>query len=77
MGSMPSFTAKNKIIDHRLRPESSAANAWNLNLNDGNMNNNTKTQNQRLVRPVSAYCKETYHNKNNKKDSNGNIREYI
>ena len=57
--------------------ENSSTNAWNLNLGNMNQNNNNKTQNQGLVRPVSAYCKETYHNKNNKKDSNGNIREYI
>ena len=57
--------------------ENSSTNAWNLNLGNMNQNLNNKTQTQRLVRPVSAYCKETYHNKNNKKDSNGNIREYI
>ena len=59
MGSVPSFTAKNKIIDHRLRPESSAANAWNLNLNDGNTNNwNTKASNTNRVRAVSALFTE-------------------
>lgn len=34
--------------------EYSATNAWNLNLNDGNANNNTKATNQNRVRPVSA-----------------------
>ena len=57
--------------------ENSSTNAWNLNLGNMNQNNNNKTQYQRLVRPVSAYCKETCHNKITKKDSNGNIREYI
>ena len=57
--------------------ENSSTYAWILHLGYMNQNLNNKTQTQRLVRPVSAYCKETYHNKNNKKDSNGNIREYI
>ena len=47
--------------------ENSSTNAWNLNLGNMNQNNNNKAQYQRRVRPVSAYCKETYHNKNNKK----------
>ena len=34
--------------------ENSATNAWNLNLNNGNANNNTKATNQNRVRPVSA-----------------------
>lgn len=29
--------------------------AWNLNLNDGNMNNNTKAVNKNSVRAVSAF----------------------
>ena len=60
MGFMPSFTAKNKIINHRLRPtENSATNAWNLNLNDGNTNNwNTKASNTNRVRAVSALFTE-------------------
>lgn len=60
MGSMPSFTAKSKKIDHRLRPtENSATNAWNLNLNDGNANNwNTKASNTNRVRAVSALFTE-------------------
>ena len=32
----------------------SATNAWNLNLNNGNANNNTKATNQNRVRAVSA-----------------------
>lgn len=58
---MPSFTAKNKIIDHRLRPtESSAANAWNLNLDDGNTYDwNTKASNTNRVRAVSALFTES------------------
>ena len=47
--------------------EYSSTNAWYLNLGYMYQNNYNKAQNQRLVRPVSAYCKETYHNKNNKK----------
>lgn len=60
MGPMPSFTAKSKIIGHRLRPtENSATNAWNLNLNDGNTNNwNTKASNTNRVRAVSALFTE-------------------
>ncbi len=39
----------------RLRAtEYSANNAWNLNLNNGNMNNNTKASNTNRVRAVSA-----------------------
>lgn len=38
--------------------ENSATNAWNLNLNNGNMNNNTKASNQNRVRAVSALCAE-------------------
>ena len=55
MGRVPSFTVKNKTIRHRWRgTENDAANAWNLNLNNGNMNNNTKATNRNRVRPVSA-----------------------
>ena len=54
---MPSFMAKSKIIRRRLRAEYSATNAWNLNLNNGNMNNNTKASNTNRVRPVSALVK--------------------
>ena len=69
MGFMPSLTAKNKIIDHRLRPESSAANAWNLNLNDGNTNPwNTKVSNANRVRAVSALFTE------NRNVTNDNIQ---
>nr|DAF23107.1 MAG TPA: hypothetical protein [Caudoviricetes sp.] len=39
--------------------QNSANNAWNLNLNDGNMNNNWKFY-QNRVRPVSALIKKTY-----------------
>ena len=34
--------------------EYSATNAWNLNLNNGNVNNNTKASNTNRVRAVSA-----------------------
>lgn len=39
--------------------EYSATNAWNLNLNDGNANNNTKATNTNRVRPVSALLQIT------------------
>lgn len=36
--------------------ENSATNAWNLNLNDGNLNNwNTKVTNSNYVRAVAAF----------------------
>lgn len=56
MGLILSFIVKNKTIRQSLRPtENSATNAWNLNLNDGNLNNwNTKASNKGRVRPVSA-----------------------
>lgn len=60
MEHIPSFTVKNKIICHRCEPtENSATNAWNLNLNDGNANNNTKASNKKRVRAVSALLTET------------------
>ena len=37
--------------------ESSAAHAWNLNLNDGNATGGTKATNQNRVRPVSAFLR--------------------
>lgn len=57
---MPSFTAKNKIINPQIAAtENSATNAWNLNLNDGNTNNwNTKASNTNRVRAVSALFTE-------------------
>lgn len=39
--------------------EYSATNAWNLNLSNGNMNNNTKASNRNRVRAVSALLTET------------------
>nr|DAJ64901.1 MAG TPA: hypothetical protein [Caudoviricetes sp.] len=55
--------------------QNSADNAWNLNLSDGNMNNNYKF-NQNRVRPVSALIKKTYSKKVIKKgkDRNGRFR---
>ena len=47
--------------------ENSSADAWGLKLGNMAQYEYGKAQFQRLVRPVSAYCKETYHNKNNKK----------
>ena len=38
--------------------EYSATNAWNLNLSNGNMNNNTKASNRNRVRAVSALLTE-------------------
>ena len=38
--------------------EYSATNAWNLNLNNGNVNNNTKASNTNRVRAVSALLTE-------------------
>ena len=57
---MPSFTAKNKIINHRLRPtEGSATSAWYLNLGDGYTGNwNAKASNTNRVRAVSALFTE-------------------
>lgn len=37
--------------------------AWNLNLNNGNANNNTKATNQNRVRPVSALFQMNRHTK--------------
>ena len=67
---MPSFTAKNKIINHRLRPtELSAANAWYLNLDDGYTNGwITKASNTIRVRAVSALFTE------NRNVTNDNIQ---
>lgn len=66
---MPSFTAKNKIIDHRLRPtENSATNAWNLNLNDGTNYWITKASDTGRVRAVSALFTE------NRNVTNDNIQ---
>jgi hypothetical protein len=48
-----------KEQDNVVITQSSATNAWNLNLNDGNVNNNYKF-NQNRVRPVSALIKKTY-----------------
>ena len=54
-GLLPSFMEKDNVVI----TQNSANNAWNLNLNDGNMNNNWKF-NQNRVRPVSALIKKTY-----------------
>lgn len=70
MGFMPSFTAKNKIINHRLRPtENSATNAWYLYLNDGNTGNwGAKASSTLRVRAVSALFTE------NRNVTNDNIQ---
>ena len=51
-GGLLSFTAMSKEM--ACRTENSAANAWNLNLSNGNMNNDGKSTNQHRVRAVSA-----------------------
>lgn len=44
----------------RRSSEYSDANAWNLNLNDGNLNTwNNKSQNKNHVRPVSALIRRS------------------
>ena len=53
MGHPLSFRVKNKAV--MTTTENSATNAWNLNFNNGNQNNNTKSTNQYRVRPVSAF----------------------
>ena len=67
---MPSFTAKNKIIDHRLRPtEISATIAWFLDLSDGRTNGwYTKASSTSRVRAVSALFTE------NRNVTNDNIQ---
>lgn len=47
--------------------EYSATNAWNLNLNNGNANNNTKATNQNRVRAVSAPLQKTKYTKIDKR----------
>lgn len=53
MGHPLSLRVKNKAA--MTTTENSAQNAWNLNFNNGNQNNNDKSSNQYRVRPVSAY----------------------
>lgn len=55
---------KNKII--RRSTENSSSNAWNLNLNDGNLNNWNDKKNSNKVRPVSALIRKT-ENQNKRK----------
>ena len=43
------------------RTEYSANNAWNLNFNNGNANNNTKAADKIRVRPVSALLQTAIH----------------
>ena len=57
MGHPLSFRVKNKAA--MTTTENSAQNAWNLNFNNGNQNNNDKSSNQYRVRPVSAFASET------------------
>lgn len=54
---------KNKII--RRSTENSSSNAWNLNLNDGNLNNWNDKSNSNKVRPVSALIRKTENRKRN------------
>ena len=49
-----SFIVKTAKVRAARSCEYSATNAWNLNLNNGNANNNTKATNQNRVRAVSA-----------------------
>lgn len=66
MDPAPSFTAKNKTVRGRIctkfsltnywsSTEYSANNAWNLNFNTGNLNNNNKATNRLRVRPCAAF----------------------
>ena len=57
MGHPLSFRVKNKAA--MTTTENSAQNAWNLNFNNGNQNNNDKSSNQYRVRPVSAFAMAT------------------
>lgn len=52
---------KNKII--RRSTENSSSNAWNLNLNDGNLNNWNDKSNSGKVRPVAALIRKTENRK--------------
>ena len=54
MGRTLSFIVKTAKVRAARSCEYSATNAWNLNLNNGNANNNTKATNQNRVRAVSA-----------------------
>ena len=56
--------------------QNSANNAWNSNLNDGNMNNNWKF-NQNRVRPVSALIKKTYSEKQQMIDFETILEAYL
>lgn len=53
-------TVAGKRVNYWSSTEYSATNAWNLNMNNGNRWNNSKTTNQNRVRPVSA-LKEGIH----------------
>ena len=54
MGHPLAYRVKNKAV--MTTTENSATNAWNLNLNDGNLNNwNDKVQNSNYVRAVAAF----------------------
>ena len=57
MGHPLSLRVKNKAA--MTTTENSAQNAWNLNFNNGNQNNNDKSSNQYRVRPVSAFASAT------------------
>jgi len=61
MGRIPAFLVKSKTSTAQTASltEYSATNAWNLNLSNGNMNNNTKASNRNRVRAVSALLTET------------------
>ena len=67
MGRVLSFIVMAAGIQPKARAarscEYSATNAWNLNLNNGNANNNTKATNQNRVRPVSALFQMNRHTK--------------
>ena len=63
MGRALSFIVMAEGIQPKARAarscEYSATNAWHLNLNNGNANNNTKATNTNRVRPVSALLQIT------------------
>ena len=68
MGHIPSFKVETTIMA-RCSSENSDANAWNLNLNDGNLNTwNNKSQNKNHVRPVSALSRRSLFQLKYKKD---------
>lgn len=65
MGRILSYIVKNKKF--AASTENSPANAWNLNFDTGNRNNNGKVDNSNRVRPVTALVKEKWRTNGNGK----------